>query len=188
MKNWFSDHELFYQELLNGVKYQKIVEKEISELGIEVHSSKFSYNFNLEADETQYDEWMKARKNIEQTRKEYGEKEEDIIIGKDKILCECKSRNIYFTDASSFPYSDIFIDTVRGYENKKNKPVYTFCISQKTEAIIYLDSSYENRKLWIKKAIFDKKRGIEELNYCAPKNLWRNFNTFKQEFFINYGE
>jgi len=186
--NWLNDHKLFYSELLNGVKFQKIIEENILKLDIEVHTPDFYYKFDLGKNETQYEEWMKSRANIEKTREEYGQKEEDILIGKNKILCECKSRDIYFTDVSSFPYLDIFIDTVKGYENKKIKPSYTFCISQKTKSIIYLDSSPQNKNQWIKRVIFDKKRGIEELNYCAPKKLWRNFSTFKQEFFINYGE
>jgi len=36
--------------------------------------------------------------------------------------------------------------------------------------------------------IFDKKRGIKELNYSAPKELWKNFNQFKKDFIDKYGE
>jgi len=185
-QNWLDNHELFYSELLKGVKYQKVLEQKILESGIIVHSSKFCYNFDLKADESQYTEWMKSRKDIESTRKEYSEKEEDVIIGQNKILCECKSRDLNFINVSSFPFSDIFIDTVYGYEKKKIKPAYTFCISQKTKAIIYLDTSIENKNKWQKKSIFDKKRGISEMNYSAPKSLWKDFVHFKKDFVDKY--
>jgi len=185
-KKWLDNHELFYSELLKGVKYQKIVEQKISECGIVVNHAKFCYDFDLNADESQYPEWMKSRKDIESTRREYSENEEDIIIGKNKILCECKSRDLNFLDVLSFPFPDIFIDTIHGYEKKKNKPAYTFCISQKTKAIIYLDTSPENKHKWQKKSIFDKKRGISETNYCASKNLWKDFVNFKEDFIIKY--
>lgn len=187
-KNWLDNHELFYSELLKGIEYQKILEEKIHNLGIAIHSSQISNDLSPKAGSTQYKQWTESRKDLEKARKKFGEKDEDILIGKGKILCECKSRDLEFKDASSFPYPDIFIDTVSGYEKKKVKPTYTFCISQKTKAIIYLDTSPENKDKWIKKMIFDKKRGIKELNYSAPKELWKNFSDFKNDFTNKYGE
>jgi hypothetical protein len=100
--------------------------------------------------------------------------------------CECKSRDVSFSSVESFPYPDIFIDTVSGYEKKQVKPAYTFCISQKSEAIIYTESSPDNISKWLKKFIYDKKRGIKELNYSAPKALWKDFSQFKTDFLNKY--
>jgi len=113
-KNWLDNHELFYSELLKGIEYQKILEKRIFDLGILIHSSEISNDLNPKDNAKQYKQWTESRKDLEGARKKFGEKDEDILIGKNKILCECKSRDLEFKDASSFPYPDIFIDTVSG--------------------------------------------------------------------------
>lgn len=185
-KQWLDNHELFYFELLKGIKYQKIVKEKIKQLGIEVHFANLEDELNPEAGEEQYKKWTEGRKELSKKREEFGLKDEDILIGKNKILCECKSRDLDFKDAASFPYPDIFIDTVSGYEKKQIKPSYTFCISQKSNAVIYLETSPENKEKWLKKTIYDKKRGIKELNYSAPKELWKNLELFKKDFSAKY--
>ena len=183
-KNWLDNHELFYQELQTGLKFQSILAQKLKEQGIPV----FYESIGLELDpnnlsQKQYDEWSRTRKDVKASRKKYGEKDKDVLIGSNKLSCECKSRDVYFSDVNSFPYPDIFIDTVSGYEKKEVKPTYTFCISQKSQAIIYTKTTPENAPKWIKKYIYDKKRGIKELNYSAPKELWKDFSEFKKEFF-----
>lgn len=187
-KKWLENHELFYSELLNGIKYQKIVKQKINELGITVHSANLEGKWDPDGKEDQFKKWTEERKELKKVRKEFAEKDEDILIGKGKLLCECKSRNLEFKNAASFPYPDIFIDTVSGYEKKEVKPAYTFCISQKTNAVIYIETSPENKSKWIKKFIYDKKRGIKELNYSAPKELWKDLKHFKEEFLKKHNE
>lgn len=186
-KNWLDNHELFYKELQTGLKFQSILAQKLKEQGVPIFFE--SIGLDLDPDnlsQEQYQEWLSTRKDVKASRKKYGEQDKDILIGSNKMPCECKSRDVAFVDVNSFPYADIFIDTVSGYEKKKVKPAYTFCISQKSNAIIYTDSSPENSSKWLKKYIYDKKRGIKELNYSAPKNLWKDFSQFKGDFFSKY--
>ena len=186
-KNWLDNHELFYKELQTGLKFQSILAKKLKEEGIPIFFESIGLELNPDdCSEEQYSEWLSTRKDVKASRKKYGAQDKDILIGESKIPCECKSRDIFFSGVDSFPYPDIFIDTVSGYEKKQAKPAYTFCISQKSEAIIYTDSSPENTSKWLKKFIYDKKRGIKELNYSAPKVLWKDFSQFKNDFFAKY--
>jgi hypothetical protein len=179
-KNWLDNHELFYKELQTGLKFQSILAKKLKEEGIPIFFESIGLELNPDdCSEEQYSEWLSTRKDVKASRKKYGAQDKDILIGESKIPCECKSRDIFFSGVDSFPYPDIFIDTVSGYEKKQAKPAYTFCISQKSEAIIYTSK-------WLKKFIYDKKRGIKELNYSAPKVLWKDFSQFKIDFFNKY--
>ena len=180
---WLDNHELFYKELKKGIQFQKILAQSLQAQGIEVDSPILGKELDADfSSKEEYDSWMASRKDLKASRKKFGLKDQDLLIGKSKILCECKSRNIQFSDVESFPYPDIFIDTVSGYEKKQDKPKYTFCISQKTSAIIFTDTSPAEKEKWERKFIYDKKRGIKELNYSAPKALWKNFSEFKVLF------
>lgn len=186
-KNWLDNHELFYQELQTGLRFQSVLIEKLKTQGIPI----FFESIGLELDpnntsEEQFKQWTASRKDVAASRKKYGAKDKDLIIGKNKIHCECKSRDFNFTCVDDFPYPDIFIDTVSGYEKKEIKPVYTFCISQKSQAVIYTESLPENCKNWQKKFIYDRKRGIKEQNYSAPKNLWKDFSNFKSDFLLKY--
>ena len=183
-KNWLDNHELFYQELQTGLKFQLILTEKLKAEGILVSFESIGLELNPDdRSEEQYNEWLSTRKDVKASRKKYGKKDKDLLIGADKVSCECKSRDFSFSSVDDFPYPDIFIDTVSGYEKKEIKPSYTFCISQKSQAVIYTESSPENVSKWQKKFIYDRKRGIKELNYSAPKNLWKNFDQFKIDFF-----
>jgi hypothetical protein len=180
---WLDNHELFYAELKKGIQFQKILAQSLQIQGIEVDSPILGKELDSEdCSKEEFDSWMESRKDIKASRKKFGLRDQDLLIGKSKILCECKSRDIKFIDVDSFPYADIFIDTVSGYEKKQDKPKYTFCISQKTNAIIFTETDPSQKDKWEKKYIFDKKRGIRELNYSAPKALWKNFSEFKYIF------
>ena len=186
-KSWLNNHELFYEELKTGLKFQLILAKKLEEEGLPIFLESIEIELNpYDCSKEQYDEWLSIRKDVKASRKKYGSQDKDILIGKNQILCECKSRGVLFSGVESFPYPDIFIDTVSGYEKKQVKPAYTFCISQKSEAIIYTDSSPENTSKWLKKFTYDKKRGIKDLNYSAPKALWKDFSQFKKDFFAKY--
>jgi hypothetical protein len=186
-KKWLDNHELFYKELQTGLKFQSILAEKLKEEGVPIFFKSIGFELDVnDSSETQYNEWLSARENIKAVRKKYISQDQDLLIGKNQIPCECKSRGVFFSGVDSFPYPDIFIDTVSGYGKKQVKPAYTFCISQKSEAIIYIESSLENAANWIKKFTYDKKRGIKELNYSAPKALWKDFSQFKKDFFAKY--
>lgn len=95
----------------------------------------------------------------------------DIRVGSDII--EVKSRNLVFGDVKSFPFADIFVDTVPGWEGKAKKPIAYACISQVTGAVIWTPG--DDCRDWQVVTKRDGVRHIQDRFYVAHKSLWREY-------------
>ena len=106
--------------------------------------------------------------------KDFTANEKDILVG-DEVL-EVKSRNLYFTDdPSSFPYDDLIIDTVSGFEGKAKKPLAYVMVSQKTGGM-FVVPSYTSES-WRVEVKYDRDRQHEDRFYLASTSNGRPFNS-----------
>lgn len=101
--------------------------------------------------------------------------EKDIILDGGECL-EVKSRNLYFTDdPQSFPYNDLLVDTVSGYDAKETKPLAYIFVSQKTKRMFALPTYTSNS--WTVQKKFDHERKHEDRFYLATVDKCRPFSA-----------
>lgn len=113
-------------------------------------------------------EFAKTKEDI----KDFTANEKDIIVG--NYVLEVKSRNLYFTDdPNTFPYNDLIIDTVSGFEGKANKPLAYVMVSQKTGGMFVVPSYTSNR--WVSEERYDRDRKHKDNFYFAGKAHGRPF-------------
>jgi hypothetical protein len=99
--------------------------------------------------------------------------EKDIILSDGRCL-EVKSRNLYFDDdPTSFPYNELLVDTVSGYEAKAIKPLAYVFVSQKSKRMFALPAY--TRDSWKITKKYDNKRKHEDKFYLATTDLCRPF-------------
>jgi hypothetical protein len=100
--------------------------------------------------------------------------EKDIIIEKTGDCLEVKSRNIEFTSIDDFPWGNIIVDTVSGYEAKLQKPLAYVMVSQLTGcAFAVMTNSYKH---WTTKRLNDKQRGHDDNFYVVTKEHFESFD------------
>jgi len=101
--------------------------------------------------------------------------EKDIVLGDGRCL-EVKSRNLVFEDdPTSFPYSDLLVDTVSGYNAKAIKPLAYIFVSQKTKRMFALPTYTQSS--WKVQRKFDQHRKHEDKFYLATVDLCRPFSA-----------
>jgi hypothetical protein len=102
--------------------------------------------------------------------------EKDLVIDSIDEVIEVKSRNLWFTDdISTYPYNDIIVDTVSGYEAKDKKPLGYVFVSQKGNGMFCLPTN--TKSTWKKKVLYDKYRGIQDTFYFADLDKCKTFNS-----------
>lgn len=95
------------------------------------------------------------------------ENEKDIILNNGLVL-EVKSRNLGFSeDPSVFWQSNIYVDTVSGYEAKKVKPYAYIMVSQKSGNMLVVHSN--TKEHWFKHTTQDPYRKITDTFYKVDK-------------------
>jgi hypothetical protein len=95
--------------------------------------------------------------------------EKDLILPGGQCL-EIKSRNLQFTDnPASFPYHDLLVDTVTGYDAKAVKPLAYVFVSQKTKQMFTLPT--RTYLAWQVQTKYDHERQQREKFYTAAKSL-----------------
>ncbi len=146
---WIENEELFKKELLEGFKWQIHVAKHLDSLGFDVDVPQ-----------------LRVRQNTSEIP---AFADEPDIIWEDKIF-EVKSRKIRFRTPNEFPFKSIFVDTVKGWEDKKHKPDGYICVSTLTGAMICLSGKTQWR--WNKLRKHDMTRDIDDWFYEADKSLW----------------
>jgi hypothetical protein len=99
--------------------------------------------------------------------------EGDLIV--EGYVIEVKSRDLYFTCASDFPYDTIFVDTVRNWAEKKVKSLAYACASQKTHAVIVTQGW--DPQFWGQDVQFDNVRKIHDTFYTAKKSDWHDLSV-----------
>ena len=105
--------------------------------------------------------------------------EKDIILDDSGDCLEVKSRNIHFTELDDFPWGNIIVDTVSGYEAKLQTPYAYVMVSKETNGMFGLLSSTKDK--WKTKQLHDKWRGHDDNFYlvstkhCIP---WEELVVF----------
>jgi len=153
--DWLANDALFFSELEKGHEYSLEVARRLRMLGIEAAVPPISKRIHVD-DRDLYDN------------------ESDIVIpGAPQYIIEVKSRDLFFECAHDFPYDMIFVDTVRGWEQKNPRPIAIVMISRKTLGIAVVRGS--TRKHWVTHQAFDKVRKLSDVFYVVPRTLLVGF-------------
>lgn len=138
----------------SGHAFNKIVAMRLESEGISAEVPEFSF--------------AQSKEEI----KDYTLNDKDIIVG-DEII-EVKSRNLFFTDnPSSFPYDELIVDTVSGYEAKEKKPLAYVMVSQKTGGMFIIPTAFSAS--WKIEKKYDRERKHEDFFYLVSKSFGRPF-------------
>ena len=147
--HWIENEQLFKKELIQGFKWQLHVAKYLAKEGFEV---------DVPA--------LRIRESV-QDIPEFAD-EPDILW--EKKVFEVKSRKIRFNTPDEFPFQGIFVDTVKGWKEKKRKPDGYICVSTLTGSMICLSGKTHWR--WNELRKHDGTRNISDWFYEADRRLW----------------
>lgn len=101
----------------------------------------------------------------------YTANDKDIIL-RDGDVLEVKEINQHFTDdPSSWPFAEVIVDTVSGYNKKSVKPLAYIFVSKKTGAMLTMPT--DRPRNWRPLRKWDQYREIEDDFYFAPKSMLR---------------
>jgi hypothetical protein len=101
--------------------------------------------------------------------------DKDIILDNGKVI-EVKSRNRRFTeDPQSFPFDELMVDTVSGYNAKKVKPICYVVVSQITGAMLVIPGHTEQK--WRKQKAYDQARGHSDTFLLVHKNSCKTWKA-----------
>ena len=168
--NWFQNDELFFRECREGHKWQTYVGEYLKAQGLPVVIAEQTFRGNPNVSEYTDEEakrWAAARQKSEMARTEYTNAPDLLVCSK---VVEVKSRDLKFTKPDDFPFSQIFVDTVDGYERKERKPALYVCVSQITGAMICALGKKADH--WTKLKVRDSKRQLPVLNYAMSWRYW----------------
>jgi hypothetical protein len=155
ISGWFSNDALFFSELEKGHEFSIEVARRLRMLGIEATVPPISKRIHVD-DRDLYDN------------------EADIIIpGNPEYVIEVKSRDLYFECAHDFPYETIFVDTVRGWEQKNPRPIAVVMISRQTLGMAVVKGS--TRPTWTTEQAYDNVRKISDIFYMMPREQLAGF-------------
>lgn len=107
------------------------------------------------------------RKNLSEVP-HYSRHEKDLILEQSGICLEVKSRNVRWTCLDDFPFRDIIVDTVSGYDQKRQTPLAYVLVSRPTGAEIVVPTTMD--RLWSSRRKKDKERNLRDLFYVALKS------------------
>lgn len=194
MTEWNDNDALFFRELIASQKYVVYVGAVFLKAGLNIRMSELEIRMDVSQRET------------------FAENEVDLWV-EDKPI-EVKSRNLTFTnDPESFPYDTVIVDTLSGWNAKKNKPFAVVFVAKPIEkpcisevvakpmkglnasdsssgilAIKAPTSSTTHRNSgWIVKTKHDAKRGIEVQFLMAPKSQLITMETLIAQIKNNAG-
>jgi len=170
--SWSQDDKYFKEMLDKGREQQKLVINKLKVYGVENITDTIDYSF---------------RKDISESTK-YSKNDKDILI--EGRIFEIKSRDIKFTSPEDWPksYWPMFLDTVKSFDQKIEKPVGYIFISQKTGALMATSVSKKNEwttdKKWDhKRKIYDNFYFVDKKNVFDEKELVRKLKNLKTEIF-----
>lgn len=151
MTRWCENDDLFAEELEKGHFWERQVGRFLSSRDLQVEGGEQSFRGSIE---------------------EAPEYASIIDLTVEDIPIEVKSRELKFHTPGDFPYDTAIVDTVSGWEAKEVTPKYVICVSQLTNAMMFLDVD-DTRPSWVEEGKEDEKRGILDLFYLCPTELWQ---------------
>lgn len=114
---------------------------------------------------------LKVRRSLNEIS-EFTTREADVLLSGTPFCIEVKGRpNLLFHEAEDFPYEDISVDTVFGYESKQRKPLAYVMVSGRGGGGIVLPTFTTGQ--WRRQRKRDHERGVEDDFYFAPKTLFK---------------
>ena len=108
---------------------------------------------------------------------EFSKKEMDILLPASNEIIEVKSRNIAWRDLADYPFDDMIVDTVSGFDKKARKPLAYVIVSALDLRGTPLIAFSAGRSKWTKEQRYDKVRGLRDWYYHAAK---KNITTFDE--------
>lgn len=148
MTSWSENDDLFFSQLKEGFEWQKLPKLFFELHGLPVEMPDLTIRDSIQ----NAGDYMSSK---------------DLIVNGYPL--ETKSRNESFTYPLSFPYKTILVDTVSGFDGKKNKPLAYVFISRPTGSMICLMSDTIGQ--WQKEKKFDRVRRIYDEFYVTDKKL-----------------
>jgi len=152
--DWFENDALFCQECKKGHFWERYVAFFFAGQGLKVELGP-----------------QQIRENVAQAAAYV--QEVDLFIEGHPV--EVKSRAVTFHTRNDFPYPDIMVDTVKGWDAKEPKPTWVICVSQVTGAIITLVGL--DKETWTAREVDDQTRKIRDTFYFAEKGYWYPVET-----------
>lgn len=154
----------YHQAMKDGHAFNEIVAMRLKSEGILAKVPEFSF--------------AKTKEEI----KDYTLNDKDVIVG-DNVI-EVKSRNLTFgDDPNSFPYDELIIDTVSGYQAKNPKPIAYVMVSQNTGGMFIFPTAFSES--WKIEKKYDRYRKHEDSFYLAPKAYGRPFSQLVEKLKAN---
>lgn len=161
MTTWSKNHELAEALCKAGWEYEAKVATFLRDAGLEVQEPEKS--------------WRTDAKDAFAGR--YAN-EIDLLVEGQRV--SVKSRDLAFTSADDFPFDTIFVDTCRKWVIKDPAPVAIVCVSQKTDAMIWLPSA--TRSSWTTRTRWDRVRNYRDTFFEAHKSNWRPIDKLVERF------
>jgi hypothetical protein len=150
--DWFENDTLFRQELELGHQWTERIASHLVGEGLDAIAPEMVWRQSIE-----------DRKNFAD--------EQDIIVRREDILIESKSRRLHFTDdPESFPYTTAMVDTVSGWDQKATKPRAVVIVSQMSGSMLVVPVN-RTRESWGRKSAWDRVRQIEDEWYIVDRSL-----------------
>jgi hypothetical protein len=138
--DWFSNDDLFIEQLRKGHLETQRVARALEAEGLKVEITPFQ-----------------VRKDIED-RHDFAD-EHDLLVGEAQpCRIDVKSRDLTFSGPDDYPYETALVDTVYGWTRKIHKPLALVLVSQGTGGMAVVRPSGENA--WASRRRYDKVRGI----------------------------
>lgn len=149
IENWLSNDSLFFAELEQGYTYSIEVARRFRKLGINATVPPLSKRIHVD-DRDLYDD------------------QADIVVpGDPDYTIEVKSRNLQFECEHDFPYETVFVDTVRGWDQKQPKPIAIVMVSRQTLGMAVIKGS--TRSAWTTEQRYDNVRKFSDTFYMASR-------------------
>lgn len=159
--SWSENTDLLVAQLKVGDRWEKWLAKAIMKAGHPCTTQE-----------------LRVRQHIGEAD-EFGDQVDIEVYGK---VIEVKSRNLSFSmDPGSFPFDDIIVDTVDGWNKKTRKPDAYVCISQVTRGIICLPG--RTRPDWQTVRMRDHVRHITDDFFTCHRDLWRHGRALLRSLF-----
>ena len=160
MTDWFANDELFRSELEAGHEWARLVAERLQAAGIAAALTPMAW-----------------RRDVDDRGRFNNERDVEVETGRGTLAIEVKSRRLAFTDeVASYPYDTALVDTVSGWEAKRQKPVAVVLVSRKAAGILVV-STRRTRDLWTVKHTHDRVRGIDDQWYQCPAALLLPFRV-----------